>query len=174
MSNAQQKPPPLPAQQSAHASAQPERTGPPPDETQDNCAKPVKLKRPKGAPKKSAHEKRSEVVRFRLTKSEKEALLQAAQKSNLTESDYVRYATIRIPPPLKSSKANPVDSSTLHSLHRIARELAPIGNNLNQIAHAANIGKTLSGKLTQSLEELERDLAEARRLMAILAKHYDR
>jgi len=136
-------------------------------------SKPAPLKRPRGAPKKDSHEKRTEVLVFRLTKSERNALRKAAEASSLSDSDYVRYATLRISPPRKASPSHADTGRALHGLHRLARELGPIGNNLNQIAHAANTGRTLSGKLDAALSDLQEKLAEARRLLEAVAEKYD-
>jgi hypothetical protein len=84
-------------------------------------------------PKKDEHEKRSEVVRLRLTLAEHEHVRSQAESAGVTVSDYLRRRALGYIVPRVVGRRGP-DPVLLSELNRI-------GVNLNQIARNQNSGR---------------------------------
>lgn len=95
-----------------------------------------------GRPTKQPHEKRSIQICLRVTIAEEDYYKQQASKAGLTVTEYLRRAglnmIIRVPRAIADNQ--------------LISELNAMGNNLNQIARAANRG--------QEEREFWRDLAD--------------
>jgi uncharacterized protein (DUF1778 family) len=89
-------------------------------------------------PQKHSAEKRTYMIRVRLTDNEKKQLKEAADIAGFTLSDHVRVKAIASLP--RHRKANPERAALIRSL----ADLGKIGSNLNQIARAIN-RRELSG-----------------------------
>mgnify|MGYP000419227504 CR=1 FL=1 len=81
-----------------------------------------------GRPPKTAAEKHSETVRFRVTAAQMQTLQQSAAKSRLTLSEYARQMV------LAGKVIAPASPEELRLIAELTREK----NNLNQLAHKAN------------------------------------
>ena len=110
--------------------------------------KPTRIGRPKKAPSELRTERLSGI---RLTTAEREYVAVLADRAGLDVMEFCRRAILgqRIVPARRKVRADV----------QLADELNRIGTNLNQIAHAANMGRTLSDKLEVSLSELLAALA---------------
>ncbi len=95
-------------------------------------------------PTKEKHEKRSGMLPIRLTLAERAFIEEQATKAGTSISGYLRDVALnkKVTPP--KSK---LDASLLMELNRI-------GVNLNQLTHAANIGRTDESILRYALEQL--------------------
>lgn len=104
-------------------------------------------KRRSGRPKKAPDELASERLSgIRCTVAERAFIDLQAERAGLSQAEFCRRAALGQRILATRSKASP-DA-------QLAAELNRIGVNLNQIAHAANIGRTLSGKLDEALTRL--------------------
>ena len=99
--------------------------------------------RPKKAPDELASERLSGI---RCTAAERAFVELQAERAGLPVAEFCRRAALGQRILAARTKASP-DA-------RLAAELNRIGVNLNQIAHAANVGRTLSGKLDEALTRL--------------------
>lgn len=102
-------------------------------------------------PKKDTHEKRSEVVRLRLTLAEHEHVRSQAEAAGVTVSDFLRRRALGYIVPQIRGRRGP-DPILLNELNRI-------GVNLNQIARNQNSGRTERLDPETVLDELRRLLA---------------
>ena len=101
-------------------------------------------------PRKAAEERRDErLPHTRVTTDERAFVEAQAAAVGLDVSEYIRRRALqhRIPP----ARAVADD--------RLLLEINRIGVNLNQISHAAHLGKTLEGKLAATLDEVRAALA---------------
>ena len=96
-------------------------------------------------PTKEPDEKRTEIVRFRVTAFERAALESAAAAAGLHPSEFCRRRALSYRLPAVRAVAD----------DRLIFEINRIGVNLNQIKRAAHLGKTLEGKLAAALDELQ-------------------
>ena len=80
--------------------------------------------------------KRSTPVTTRYDDAELAALDEAASKAGLTRASYQRVQSLATPPKTRSTRRAPIERELLA---RTLGQLGRVGNNLNQIAHAANI-----------------------------------
>lgn len=104
-------------------------------------------KRRTGRPKKAPDELASErLPGVRCTVAERHFIELQADRAGLSVAGFCRRAALGQRILAARTKASP-DA-------RLAAELNRIGVNLNQIAHAANVGRTLSGKLDEALSRL--------------------
>lgn len=89
-------------------------------------------------------ETKSAVIRARATKEESAQIDRMATKLEIKRSEYIRRQCLG---PIV--KTNPQTAATIANLKTIVKELAPIGNNLNQITRHINTavvsGQTLPG-----------------------------
>lgn len=99
-----------------------------------------------GAPKKAAHELRSERLECRLTMAQKAEIESIAGELGMTLTAYayqrLTKTRLRVPSP------------TDQFLKTAVVELNRIGVNINQIAHAYNLGKSEPAQLEYALGEL--------------------
>lgn len=110
---------------------------------------------------RSGSEKRQRihVARIRLDDAEAEKLEELASASGLSVGAYIRAAA------LKSAgvRAKPRPSVDRELLARANADLNRVGNNINQIAHALNIGLDPPHYLAATMDELRGVLAALRR-----------
>lgn len=83
-------------------------------------------------PEKTAAERRTVRVEFRLTADEEKLLLSFAENAGLTVSDYIRRQTLNAQPLTRMAK--PERAAMIRAL----AELGKVGSNVNQIARAIN------------------------------------
>ena len=95
-------------------------------------------------PVKSEHEKRDQILRTRLTLSERGYVEEQAANAGMNMAEYLRVLVLseEVKPRKSRSDAN------------VLTELNRIGVNLNQIAHAANIGRNDEAILRYAIDEL--------------------
>ena len=106
---------------------------------------------PMGRPLKQPDERRTERLSgVSLTAAERAYVGELVSRSGLPEAEFCRRTILR-----QRVAARPVTAGS----EAVAYELNRIGNNLNQIAHAANMGKLLAGKLDAALDELRAVMA---------------
>jgi hypothetical protein len=115
----------------------------------------------KAAKPRSGSEKRqrSRLAQIRLDDAEAVKLEELASASGLSVGAYIRAAA------LKSAgvRAKPRPSIDRELLARTNADLNRVGNNINQIAHALNIGLDAPSYLGETLRELRGTLAAIRR-----------
>jgi hypothetical protein len=108
----------------------------------------------------SEKRQRTAHLTIRLTPDERMAIDQAADSAGLTAGSYARHQLFTVPPP-RQVRRPPVEK---RELTRVLGALGYIGNNLNQIAHAANAGDGVD------VAGLEAALAELRPLRDALMR----
>ncbi len=115
-------------------------------------------------PKLSAAEKRDHRINTRWTLPEREEIRTAAARVGLTEAEYLRRRVLghRLP----SGSAKRSDPSKIAALNSAAVALSRVGNNLNQLTHAAHVGRELKGLALSLQPEVQ---AELRAIKAALA-----
>lgn len=93
-------------------------------------------------PRKAAVNRRDDQLKLRLTTAERAQIEHAARALGLDASDFTRRRALgyRLPQPRPETQA----------MQSLAAALIPLGNNLNQLARAANAGRLLP----HSVEEL--------------------
>ena len=114
-----------------------------------------------GRPKLSPTDSHSEALRFRVRPAEAAALRDLAQALNQTPSRVLRRLlreAITRGPDYFEDKAT--------DFKEAARQLAAIGRNLNQLAHAANLGAVLDG------EDVRRVVNAARLQVSVASQMY--
>lgn len=89
-------------------------------------------------PKKQPHEKRTDVVRARVTAAEKAHVALQAQAVGLDVTEYVRRRVLGHQLPSVHAQA---DARMISELNRLGVELRSIGNNVNQVARAVHTGR---------------------------------
>jgi len=96
--------------------------------------------------------RRSSIIKFRAFPEESASIKEAAAAAGLTASDYVRRRCIGTDTQLVRRRTTmPEDVASL------VRELAAIGNNVNQLARKANSGDGINGStLDATLTEIIR------------------
>lgn len=102
-------------------------------------------------PKKDTHEKRSEVVRLRLTLAEHEHVRAQAEAAGVTVSEFLRRRSLGYVVPQIRGRRGP-DPALLVELNRI-------GINLNQVARNLNSGRPERLDAEAVLDELRDVLA---------------
>ena len=86
-------------------------------------------------------ENRSCPIPTRFSEGEKDRLTQAAKAAGVTLSDFIRASALEQPlPPPRSARANRPTIKDGEKLSALLLAVGRIGNNANQLAHAANIG----------------------------------
>lgn len=115
---------------------------------------------PKGRPPLAAHEKRSHVVEVALNQGERARLAELAAARGLPPAAYLRERGLAARR-RKQVAWQGLDPDRLDALDklwlaacRLRKELGPIGNNLNQLAHQANAGRYQAATVEQTLQEL--------------------
>ena len=101
---------------------------------------------------KSEKRQRAKIINFRVLPEEFDLFHDRCQASGLSKSDYFRQTCLDSKP-LRKRKAPTTDTAALlHLLGQIGR----LGNNLNQIAKAQNMGYiSTNGELSEALSELK-------------------
>jgi hypothetical protein len=107
----------------------------------------------------SEKRQRTHVARIRLDDAERGKLEELASASGLSVGAYLRAAA------LKSAgvRAKPRPSVDRELLARANADLNRVGNNINQIAHALNIGLDPPSAIAEAMQELRGVLAALRR-----------
>lgn len=95
-------------------------------------------------PRKQAFERRDEVIRARVTLAEKLFIEEQAEAAGISTAEYIRRRTLKLPVQPRPSR---VDDALIWELNRI-------GVNINQLAHAANVGRTLPNLWETAAQEL--------------------
>lgn len=98
----------------------------------------------------SDRRKRTVVKTFRFTPEEWEALSEHADRASISPAAYVRMQCLNKPPPRKAR----MPSFDRKLASQLLGHLGKVGSNINQIAHAANVGRTLEGRLEAALIDL--------------------
>ncbi|MFC3170465.1 MobC family plasmid mobilization relaxosome protein [Paracoccus fontiphilus] len=113
-----------------------------------------------GRPRKAPGERLADGLRVRMTAAERASIEARAAAAGLSPSEFARRAIAgaKIMAPANDRAAIPP---------MLIAELGRIGNNLNQIAHAAHLGRDLPGMA-------EVALAEVRALVAAITERLDR
>lgn len=107
-----------------------------------------------GRPRKAPDELRdARLPAARVTAAELAYVEELADRAGLPVSEYVRRRALggRV-----VAREAATDARALDELNRI-------GVNLNQLTHAANMGRTLEGKLADTLDQLQRQLEKVAR-----------
>lgn len=98
-----------------------------------------------GRPRLAEGERRTDrLPDLRVTPAERHHVERLAERAGLTVSEFTRRSVLGQPMPRARGRT---DDRALYELNRI-------GNNLNQIARAANLGHRLDGMLAAALIEL--------------------
>jgi hypothetical protein len=79
------------------------------------------------------------------------ALDDAASRAGLTRASYQRVQTLATPPKTRSTRRAPVEREMLA---KALGQLGRVGNNLNQLARAANIDRTEREEIMITVAEL--------------------
>lgn len=95
-------------------------------------------------PIKADHEKRNQILRTRVTLAERNYIEEQASHAGMNMADYIR--TLALHEEVKPPKSK-IDDLLLVELNRI-------GVNINQVAHAANIGRFDQAIFQYALDEL--------------------
>jgi len=106
------------------------------------------------APKTHGHK---HDIRVRLSDREHDAVAAAAARHGVTISSYLRTLI------LEHTATGKPPGILASSLADLSRQLSGIGNNLNQIAHAINAGKT--APVSQILSDVQAANSETRYLL---------
>lgn len=93
-----------------------------------------------GRPSLTDEEKRSDVLRARVTLAEREYAEQQAAIAGLGLSEYVRRRTLDYVVPAGTGRRS-VDPAVVVELNRLGLELRAIGNNANQISRNLHAGR---------------------------------
>ena len=113
---------------------------------------------PTGRPRKAAGERLSDGLRVRMTPGERASIEARAAQAGMSPSEFARRAIAgaKITPPAHGTAIPPL----------LIAELGRVGNNLNQIAHAAHLGRELR-------HMAEAALADVRALVAKITERLD-
>lgn len=107
-------------------------------------------------PTKAEADKRGKIVSFRVTPEEHAALSVKAAASGVVISDFARAAALS-----RSVKPRPAKAAADPAFFALAKELRPIGVNLNQLARQGNIGvRDIQDRLHHTLMMVEEILAD--------------
>lgn len=104
-------------------------------------------------PKIDHESKRGKSVNVRLTNIEYECIQESARRAGMSLSEYCRTQTLKG----KVGIYYPIVAD-MKELREVARQLAPIGNNLNQIAQYFHTGGSRSEFVLQELNKAVRDI----------------
>jgi hypothetical protein len=120
---------------------------------------------PGGRPRKDTRTLRDQWLKARVTADELHLVEQRAREAKLTQSDYVRTASLQAPIVIKRFRT--MDPVFLHDLARLAQEISRAGNVVNQVARIAHtVGDLRRGQLLDAaLEDLNRLVEEIRPLL---------
>ena len=108
-------------------------------------------------PRSGSNKRQRNITKLvRLNESESAAVEEAASRAGLTFASYARTQMLGRPVP-DSVKRPPVEKELLA---KSLGQLGKVGSNLNQIAHAANIGETVCTEINQVLDEVRQLAAQ--------------
>ena len=111
-----------------------------------------------GAPsarKRSEIRQKGRVVPFRVSPDEYATLTHLADREGLTVGSYIRWQSIEKPANEKpTTRARRRPTIEVQTVSALLGQLSKIGSNLNQIAHAANLGAEPGKELDAALAEL--------------------
>ena len=110
----------------------------------------MKDSEPRGARRGTETRKKTRAVTSRYDAQEYAELEEAASRAGLTRASYQRIQSLS-EPKTRSTRRAPIERELLA---RVLGQLGKIGSNLNQIAHAANLGLGLQGDVAASLAEI--------------------
>lgn len=119
-------------------------------------------------PKLSAEQNKSKLLQCRVSISEREQLYSNARQLGQTPTEYMRARILggKVPARIAAQTTDPAKIAALNaaavSLHNIERQIAAIGNNLNQITHAAHIGREMKSMAQALKPEIEAELSALR------------
>ena len=125
---------------------------------EDNAEKPLSHR-----PKKSGtgNRRKQDVMTFRVTAAERAEVQTAATAAGLKAGSYIRESLLKAPQTHK--RRRPL--ADVAALARLIGELNRVGGNVNQIAHAINLGETpLAAQIRNVLathQEILRAIREA-------------
>lgn len=145
--------------------------------------RPTDKRPPKGRPPLPAHQKRTHVLEVALNDRERARVEEHARRRGLAPSAYLRDRGLgrRLPPAVGGGLVDPDRIDAINKLWLTAsawrQELAPLANNLNQLAHYAHSGRfqdaslaALLADVTPLVERCRALEAEAAALLATLAR----
>lgn len=121
--------------------------------------------------KKNKDTTRTEVLRFRITKSEKEKIYKAAKELHLSVSDYIRNTTLG-----RKSRRKKTDiqaGATLHGLHRLAQEMNKMTFTMRELDVASNSPDERLNNFNLILDTLHHELIVTKELLEVVAEAYD-
>lgn len=117
-------------------------------------------RRKTGRPQLAAEERLIDAFRIRATAAERAAAEAKAARAGLSVSEFARRALAGATITERASGRSVIPPALLSDLNRV-------GNNLNQIAHAAHLGRSLPAMAEQTL-------AEVRGLVALIVSRIER
>ena len=106
--------------------------------------------KPREARRGTETRKKTRAVTSRYDAQEYAELEEAASSAGVTRASYQRIQSLS-EPKTRSTRRAPIERELLA---RLLGQLGKIGGNLNQIAHAANLGLGLQGDIAASLAEI--------------------
>lgn len=115
-------------------------------------------------PRKEVGEKRTLIIRVRVTPTEKESLDKAAEDAGFTVSDFVRVKAVNAVPRIR--KATPERAAFIHALSNLSK----MGSNINQIARALNRRQESGNLEGVSIDSILRTLENVDTLSEALLK----
>ena len=95
-------------------------------------------------------ETKTEEVRFRVTPTELAQIDTEAIAANISRSDWARQRCFQVPLPHSTKTKNYIDT-----LAELTKQLAPIGNNINQIARTINTHVTSGNSIPEYVDNPE-------------------
>lgn len=144
-----------------------------PDDSENAAPRPL-AGRGKGNRSGSETRKKSIPVTTRYDEIEFAVLSDAASKAGLTLASYQRVQTLQTEPRTRSTRRPSVERELLAKLlgqiGAVKGELGKSGSNLNQIAHAANLGDADRFDLGEAIRENRHAVAENRFLSREIMK----
>ena len=90
-------------------------------------------------------------VATRYSADEFQQVTDAASKAGLTPASYQRVQTLGTPPKTRSTRRAPIEREMLA---KALGQLGKVGNNLNQLAHAAHLDRTYRAEIMDAVTEV--------------------
>lgn len=106
-------------------------------------------------PERAPRENRDDVIRARVTTSEKAYVQCQAEAAGLSEAEYLRRRSLdyRV---TAGGAARRADPALITELNRLGLEMSAIGNNANQLARSMNSGRRFRSRWEDVADEIER------------------
>lgn len=115
--------------------------------------------------------RRNVPIPTRYSEQERDTITQAANAAGVTLSDFIRAAALSQPlPPARPKRANRPTVKDGEQLAAVLVAVGRIGNNVNQLAHAANAG---SWPEAQALHEAVSDIQWMRNTLMLALGYHD-